>query len=190
MLKIYGILFVIIFLISVVEIEESFGRGLNYSPPAHLRVIDIDGNSLSHVRVDQQAYLSYDIVNGYRSCDKYIITGNKAICDCQKIVMDDRVTCDDDALNTKISSLNVIKTKGVQPFAYLVQIQNDNGITVSLAWISGSLTLGQSFSPTLSWMPTEKGIYTATAFVWESLDNPTPLSPPISTTIKVISALS
>jgi hypothetical protein len=33
-----------------------------------------------------------------------------------------------------------------QTFAYLVQIQDGNGVTVSLAWITGSLSSGQSFS--------------------------------------------
>ncbi|QLH03505.1 hypothetical protein C5F47_08110 [Nitrosopumilus cobalaminigenes] len=72
-----------------------------------------------------------------------------------------------------------------QTFAYLVQIQDGNGVTVSLAWITGSLSAGQSFSPALSWIPTESGSYTATAFVWESVDNPTALSPPVSTTVNV-----
>ena len=72
-----------------------------------------------------------------------------------------------------------------QSFAYLVQIQDGNGVTVSLAWITGSLSAGQSFSPALSWIPTEAGTYTATAFVWESVDNPTALSPPVSTTVSV-----
>ncbi len=72
-----------------------------------------------------------------------------------------------------------------QEFAYLVQIQNSEGVTVSLAWITGSLTEVQKLSPALSWIPTEAGTYTATAFVWESVDNPTALSPPVSTTITV-----
>jgi hypothetical protein len=72
-----------------------------------------------------------------------------------------------------------------QAFAYLVQIQDGNGVTVSLAWITGSLSAGQSFSPALSWIPSEAGTYTATAFVWESVDNPTALSPPVSTTVNV-----
>ena len=72
-----------------------------------------------------------------------------------------------------------------QSFAYLVQIQDGNGVTVSLAWITGSLSAGQSFSPALSWIPTDAGTYTATAFVWESVDNPTALSPPVSTTVSV-----
>ena len=72
-----------------------------------------------------------------------------------------------------------------QPFAYLVQIQDGNGVTVSLAWITGTLESGQTFNPALSWIPTEAGLYEATAFVWESVDNPTALSPSISTTITV-----
>jgi hypothetical protein len=72
-----------------------------------------------------------------------------------------------------------------QPFAYLVQIQDDNGVTVSLAWITGSLSAGQSFSPALSWIPTSAGTYTATVFVWESVDNPTALSPTVSVDINV-----
>jgi hypothetical protein len=72
-----------------------------------------------------------------------------------------------------------------QSFAYLVQIQDDNGVTVSLAWITGSLASGQSFSPALSWIPADAGTYTATAFVWQSVDNPTALSPPVSTTVTV-----
>ncbi|NDB33354.1 MAG: hypothetical protein EB160_08005, partial [Nitrososphaeria archaeon] len=72
-----------------------------------------------------------------------------------------------------------------QPFAYLVQVQDENGVTVSLAWITGSLSAGQSFSPALSWIATAPGTYTATVFVWESVDNPTALSPPVSVDITV-----
>ena len=72
-----------------------------------------------------------------------------------------------------------------QAFAYLVQIQDDVGVTVSLAWLEGSLTSGQSFSPSLSWIPIDAGTYTVTAFVWESLDNPTALSPQATLTITV-----
>ena len=72
-----------------------------------------------------------------------------------------------------------------QSFAYLVQVQDGNGVTVSLAWITGSLSAGQSFSPALSWIPDASGSYTATVFVWESVDNPTALSPPVTVTINV-----
>ena len=72
-----------------------------------------------------------------------------------------------------------------QPFAYIVQVQDGNGVTVSLAWITGSLAAGQSFSPALSWIPDASGSYTATVFVWESVDNPTALSDTVEATINV-----
>ncbi|ABK76806.1 hypothetical protein CENSYa_0161 [Cenarchaeum symbiosum A] len=72
-----------------------------------------------------------------------------------------------------------------QTFAYLLQVQDANGVTVSLAWITGSLAAGQSFSPALSWIPEEAGSYTATIFVWESVDNPTALSAPATVQITV-----
>jgi hypothetical protein len=73
-----------------------------------------------------------------------------------------------------------------QAFAYLVQVQDGDGVTVSLAWITGSLTAGQSMSPALSWTPGASGSYTATVFVWESVDNPTALSPTTSVSIDVV----
>ena len=72
-----------------------------------------------------------------------------------------------------------------QDFAYLIQIQNSEGVTVSLSWIAGSLSPGQSFSPSASWTPTSVGTYTVTAFVWESIDNPTALSPPLTIDVSV-----
>jgi hypothetical protein len=72
-----------------------------------------------------------------------------------------------------------------QAFAYLVQVQDSNGVTVALSWISGTLEAGQSLSPSTSWIPSDAGAYAATAFVWESVDNPTALSPPVTTDIAV-----
>ena len=72
-----------------------------------------------------------------------------------------------------------------QEFAYLIQIQNESGVTVSLNWITGSLTEGQSLSPASSWTPTEAGTYEVTAFVWESIENPTALSPTATIAITV-----
>ena len=72
-----------------------------------------------------------------------------------------------------------------QDFAYIVQIQNEDGVTVSLAWITGTLEPAQSFTPALSWVPNEEGTYEATIFVWESIDNPSALSPTLTLGIDV-----
>jgi len=73
----------------------------------------------------------------------------------------------------------------IQSFAYIVQIKNSDGITVSLAWITGSLSPNQSLSPALSWTPEKVGMYTAEIFVWDSITNPDPLSPPLHLEIEV-----
>ena len=59
-----------------------------------------------------------------------------------------------------------------QDFAYLTQVTNDEGVVISLSWLTGSLSPRQSFSPAQSWIPTESGIFHIKVFVWESIDNP------------------
>ena len=65
-----------------------------------------------------------------------------------------------------------------QSFAYLVQIKDADGVTVSLAWITGYLSSNQRLSPSLSWTPQNSGVFIAEIFVWESITNPDPLSAP------------
>ena len=72
-----------------------------------------------------------------------------------------------------------------QDFAYLIQIQDGDGVTVSLSWIAGSLPSGHQSSPSGSWTPTDVGTYTVTTFVWESINNPTALSPTLSIDVSV-----
>ena len=73
-----------------------------------------------------------------------------------------------------------------QPFTYLVQINNSTNSVESLSWITGTLLEGQSFSPSVSWIPDSSGKYTATIFVWQTLSNPVALSPPIKLDMMII----
>lgn len=72
-----------------------------------------------------------------------------------------------------------------QQFAYIVQIKNSDDITVHLAWITGSLSSGQTLGPSLSWNPQIPGTYDATMYTWESMNDPTSLSNPVSLTVNV-----
>ena len=67
-----------------------------------------------------------------------------------------------------------------QNFTYLVRIQDNDNSTIHLGWLTGRLAGGQSFEPAQSWAPLEPGTYTATVFLWESIDNPVALSTPKS----------
>jgi len=73
----------------------------------------------------------------------------------------------------------------IQNFAYIVQIEDDKGVSISLAWITGALSPNQRLSPALSWTPDKAGMYTAEIFVWESITNPDALSPPLHLEIEV-----
>jgi hypothetical protein len=76
-----------------------------------------------------------------------------------------------------------------QDFAYIVQIQNSDGITVSLSWLTGRLAPAQTLTPAISWIPDEIGVYDVTIFVWEAINNPTALSHTLSMKVNVGSSL-
>ena len=72
-----------------------------------------------------------------------------------------------------------------QPYIYLVQVKNADNTVVSLGSIGGDLAPGQSMTPSQLWTPNAPGVYTAEVFVWESLNNPTPLSPSLEIPITI-----
>ena len=72
-----------------------------------------------------------------------------------------------------------------QPFAYIVQVLDQNGVVIQLSWLTGTLTAGQSLNPSQSWTPAAAGNYTAQIFVWSGIDNPNALSPPLTMKISV-----
>jgi len=72
-----------------------------------------------------------------------------------------------------------------QNFAYITQVKNDGNVVISLSWLTGSLSPRQLFSPAQSWIPTEPETYHIQVYIWESIDNPSALSPPLSLTVNV-----
>ena len=68
---------------------------------------------------------------------------------------------------------------------YLVLVEDGDGVPVHISWISGSLGAGKTFSPSQSWTPDAAGRYVVTVFVWESVTNPTALSPQLSMVVDV-----
>ena len=72
-----------------------------------------------------------------------------------------------------------------QEFTYIVLIKDSEGITASLTWAKGTLDPNQSLTMEQSWVPEALGDYVAEIFVWESFENPVPLSNKILRTIIV-----
>ncbi len=64
-----------------------------------------------------------------------------------------------------------------QEFAYIVQVKDSDGVTISMSWTSGQLFAKDSIMTAQSWIPENVGEYEIEVFVWESVDNPDPLSP-------------
>lgn len=77
-----------------------------------------------------------------------------------------------------------------QDFVYFVMIRDEYEQAVSLSWIQGTLMPLQKMSTSQSWIPNQAGPYTATAFVWESLNNPSALSPPLELEFDVSTQIS
>jgi len=72
-----------------------------------------------------------------------------------------------------------------QKFVYLFQVKNEDDSVESLSWIQGALTSKQSLDVSQSWIPKKSGMYHVETFVWSSLNDPTPLSDLMSTSITV-----
>lgn len=77
-----------------------------------------------------------------------------------------------------------------QTFSYIVQILDKDKIAESFSWLSGMLLPSQTLSPSISWTPSKAGNHTVNVFVWQSIDNPNSLSPPVFTDLTVWSSMS
>ena len=72
-----------------------------------------------------------------------------------------------------------------QEFIYFFQIKNSDGSIISLSWIQGQLSPNQILDISQSWIPEKPDTYILETYVWNSLTELMPMSPPISTMIIV-----
>jgi len=82
-------------------------------------------------------------------------------------------------INQQLQIVSMIRNNQnyFQSFAYIIQVKDQDGTVVSLSWIQGELTSDQSLELSQSWTPTVTGSYIIESFVWNSLKDPTSLSP-------------
>jgi hypothetical protein len=74
------------------------------------------------------------------------------------------------------SSLTNSLTKK-QPFVYITHVKDADGFTVQLSFVKGALEPFQSLKVAQSWIPDLSGKYVVEVFVWDSIEDPSPLSP-------------
>ena len=72
-----------------------------------------------------------------------------------------------------------------QEFIYFFQIKNSDGVVTSISWIQGQLSPNQILDISQSWIPEKPDTYILETYVWNSLTELMPMSPPISTIIVV-----
>ena len=89
--------------------------------------------------------------------------------------------------NTQMQIVGTIENQmnSDQDFIYFFQIKNSNGTIISLSWIQGQLSPNQILDISQSWIPENSDTYILETYVWNSLNNLTPMSPFISTMITV-----
>jgi hypothetical protein len=73
-----------------------------------------------------------------------------------------------------------------QRFVYLVQIQDQYSITLSLSWVTGTLESKGKTNVTQSWIPDKIGTYYIETSVWQSIELPDPLSVTTTKGVKVL----
>lgn len=70
-------------------------------------------------------------------------------------------------------------------FAYIIQVQDSKGQTASLSWIEGAFVKNQPMNFSETWTPLLPGNYTVQRYLWQSIESPNALEPPISKTVEV-----
>ena len=85
----------------------------------------------------------------------------------ETILVNQQIKIPLDFANTKSES---------QPFAYIVQIKDENMDVVSLSWVTGQAIPSQELGMSVSWMPEESGKYLIERFVWNSIKAGIPLT--------------
>lgn len=89
--------------------------------------------------------------------------------------------------NTQLQMVGTIQNnqEHKQKFVYLFQVKNADGSVESISWIQGELSPKQRLDVSQSWIPQKSGIHHVETFVWNSINDPIPISNPMSTSITV-----
>jgi hypothetical protein len=86
----------------------------------------------------------------------------------------------------EVSNLFTNYQQADQNYAFIVQVEDQNGVATDLSWQTGEAPSGKTVSVSRSWTPQEAGTYTIKIFVWDDVnDAPAPLSGVTVKTIRV-----
>ena len=113
---------------------------------------------------------------------------NYATITSLKISGDDSKESVSEVSSGKVATITVnIKNdqQKLRQFSRIIQIENANNEVVYLLEGKKSLHPSDDTSSSVLWIPDTPGMYTVTALMWRSMDNPVPLSPTAKITVFV-----
>jgi hypothetical protein len=84
----------------------------------------------------------------------------------------------------QVTIISEVKNNAAQKIFYIVQLKHD-GSTVFLQWEARMLASRETAEFSVKWTPEVKGEYILEIFVWDDLEDPTPLSPFHTATLTV-----
>jgi hypothetical protein len=72
-----------------------------------------------------------------------------------------------------------------QDYAFIVQVIDEDGVTMDIGWLTGTLESQEVFEGSRSWTADDAGNYTVRVLIWNGIDMPVPLTSPSQDTIRV-----
>lgn len=177
--------------VSVVATETSDDSGIFEAVIILTQTNDSSGNRLFAIPGDTitARYEDRTLPKPYSTSDEQDIIAKSTIGsstpDLQKVSVIDLYLADSDGnmiteirTDQRVQIVNDIQNNEDYPqeFVSIVQISDSKGNVVSLSWIGGQLTAGQSFEVSQSWTPQQSDDYQIETFVWKSLTDARPIA--------------
>jgi hypothetical protein len=79
-----------------------------------------------------------------------------------------------------------IENQVIPNYSFTVLIIDEDGFAIDIAWQEDTVESGQTMDLSISWLPQDAGNYTVKMFVWDRIENPSPLSDVAVSSISVL----
>ncbi len=154
---------------------EKAGKRIISKPSKDITLPELSTNETKQQRSEETGVQANNLEQPMELAKFRVVDANKA--QLRQIYVGQEIQLQSKATN----NLN-----SVQPFTYIVQIRDKEGITVMLESIEGKLSPQKPFRLAVKWLPEEPGKYSIALFVWKDLEDPSPLMvQPMKTSIEV-----
>lgn len=156
-----------------VRVGKTFTADVTVVPPSSDAIVAQVVTKHSHTYTMEELavgdYMFHVSINEQKPATaRFTVTANALFIDVMK-----------DGVKETMIDTPVVLQRGIknpadkdQGFLSILQVKDENGIVVSLTWLSGKLAANESRQLSQTWTPDTVGKYTLQFFVWESMENP------------------